>query len=259
MDTEMKSILIFLLLTISVTASGQITIDTTSKIVFDSIYGPSDDLSPYLGLNMSENQSSKIIFDSISKNDYANYKKSYHSKIILDSSNIVFTDSTFTIKTENKKITFQTWSERYPPNYSYYLGFLKPLNLFLVQDINGNDEVGSLLLIDNRTGKIFYFYSEGDEPYEKPLISPKNNYLLSSVYISYENECFIKILKVKRNKHNYQLENFALEKIWYWYIEEIVWINENSFALSVKEKNNSDENNELSGISCYFRARFAKE
>lgn len=251
----MKNFLIYLFLAISQTTYGQISIDTTSYMIYDSLSQTSTDWSHFLAA-FDSIQPTTLTFDTITMNDFAIYRKKYHSKIDTDSSKLVWTDTSFTIKTENWKTAFNTNVTYYFP-YNYYLGFLEPLNLFIVSNIDGHNELGTLLLIDKKTGKEFYFSSGYDYPCEAIFISPKNNYLLSYANNwSEHNQCMISILKIVRTKNHYQLKGFSVFNSDQWTINEIAWINDNSFALSVKEKidlRNYDKNN---GINHYLKASF---
>lgn len=234
---------------------GQISIDTASYMLYDSTTNTSTEWSQYLGAGDSI-PATLIEFDSITKDDFVNYKKKYHSKIEMDSSKIIWTDTSFIIKSENWSTTFNTKvTDDFP--WNYYKGFLEPLNFFLVLNIDGRNELGILLLIDKVTGKQYYLSSGYDYPCESVFISPKNNYLFSYANNGAENnQCSFSILKIDKTKKHFKIKGFNGSEINTWTINDIVWINENSFALSVKEKIDLTDNENGSGIDHYLKGSF---
>ena len=137
----MKIRFLLLFLFVSITSYGQISIDTTSVFIHDSITKSSTDWSVYLGGNDS---SATLLFDTITKTDFQKYKKRYRTKIDTDSLKLNWTDTSFTIKTEHDKITCNTRiTDDFP--FHDYQGFLVPLNLFVVSFTDGRNEYGALL------------------------------------------------------------------------------------------------------------------
>ncbi len=234
---------------------GQISIDTASYFIYDSITNTSTDWSRYIGA-FDTLQLISLNFSDISKNEFSEYRKKYHSKINTDSSKVAWTDTSFIIKTNSDKKVYNTRiTDDFP--YNYYLGFLDPLNLYIVSNIDGRNELGMLLLIDKQTGKEFYYSSGYDYPCEALCISPKNNYLLSYANNWAEhNQCMISVMKIVKSKNNYKLKALVSFDSDSWTINDIAWINDNSFALSVKEKIDLTNYDKENGVDHYFKASF---
>lgn len=206
---------------------SQQSMDANSKIVLDSNAIRSTNLSVPAD---DEENDLKLLFDTIPPDDFKKYKKLYNSKISLDSSKITLTDSLLLLKTEIKTLAFQAKKDY--SQYAYYKGFLKSLNLLLIQDIDGENATGSLLLVDNKTGKIFSIDCPFDYPLETPMISPKNDYLFFySNNLQEDNQSFISILKIRSIGDSYNLKVIADIEIDQWIIKDIIWMNETTFAI----------------------------
>jgi hypothetical protein len=214
------------------------SIDTSSEMQYDKISKTSYDLSQHLSKFLIKEDSASVFqFDTISKIVFSKYLRAYNPKINTDTSNIIRTDTTFSVTTANSCINFPADQRNELKHFTGYVGFLEPLNLFVLQDIDGHNEVGTLLLLDGITGKRFYFESPFDEPYETVKISPKDQYLLAYANTWYEHDhSFISILKIKKDGTHYKLKDFAGSYMNNTLIEEAVWIDETNFALSVVEK-----------------------
>jgi hypothetical protein len=251
----MRSLIIIMLILFSKVSFGQISIDTTSYMIYDSITNSSTDWSKYLGSGDSVAGIS-IGFDTITKDDFITHKKNYHSKIDMDSSKVIWTDTSFKIKTKNWENTFNTTISDDLP-WNYYKGFIEPLNFFLILNVDGKNELGILLLIDKVTGKQYFLSSGYDQPCESVFLSPKNNYLFSYANKQTENnQCAFSILKIDETKKHFKFKGFTGLEINTWTINDMAWINENSFALSVKAKTDFTDNENGSGIDYYLRGYF---
>lgn len=217
---------------------GQMSMDTTSVLWIDSISQTSWDWSVYLGGNDS---TVSVHFDTISNKQFVGYSKRYRSKLNL-TKNISVKDSSFILQMDQKEVVFNTVvTDDFP--WNEYVGLLEPLNLYVVLNVDGRNETGSLNLIDKRTGKTYYFTSPFDYPCETVRLSPKNQYLLSFANNWYENnQSFISILKIDRSGKQYKLKAFVSLDITQWTVNDIVWIDDHRFALSVKEKIDLENN-----------------
>jgi hypothetical protein len=172
--------------------------------------------------------------DTITLNDFSKYKKKYKTHLNKDSSKIRWTDTSFIIKFEKTERIFVANRNDYS-FFEYYLGLLEPLNLFIINGIDGHNEIGLMELIDKRTGKSYGFGSPSDYPVETVCISPKYNYLLGYVNDLYEGNSFISIVIINTKKNNYILKDFCGINMDETHIKDLVWIDENSFAIAADE------------------------
>lgn len=230
----MRKIIFGVLLLISSTSYGQISIDTTSRYIFDPETNTKTDWSMYLGA-MDSIPPSALEFDTISRSEFEGYKKMYRSKINIDTSKVLWTDTSFVISEKN-------WSRNYniavteEEPFNNYMGYLEPLSLYLVTSIDGRNETAMFSLVDQKTGKEFYLNSGFDYPCVIALISPKNNFLLSWSNNEYEyNESMLVVLKVEKQRKKFQLKGFVDFSTNQWRVQDVVWINENSIALHVDQ------------------------
>ncbi len=172
--------------------------------------------------------------DTISLSDFTKYKKKYKPEINKDSSKVKWTDTSFTIKFDNTERTFVANQNDYS-FFEYYLGLLEPLNLYMVHGVDGHNEIGWMELIDKKTGKAYVFESLSDYPIENLCISPKYSYLLGYVNDLYDGRCFISLLKINRKKNTYTLNDFYGINMEKTHCKELVWIDENSFAIAADD------------------------
>lgn len=181
--------------------------------------------------------------DTISREVFETYSKKYHSKINADSSVITKTDSSFTLKNAYFEKTFPAF-RICECTASTYGGIIAPLNLYIVSSVDMHNEIAYMVLYDYKTGKPFEVPTNCDPGPQAVLISPQNNLLLtySSSYYEHDN-CAVYLMRVNRNKtnHTFRLENDFVINFDRLNIEELVWINESSFAMSVTEQINPDD------------------
>lgn len=255
-------------------AVAQRSIDTTSVFIYDSVTNTTTDFSRYFGISAVDkghtewfnkhdedgeaaSQLSNFNIDTITESDFLKYKGKYKSKLNKDSALVEWTDTSFIITTEHSKKAFNTLITDDHP-FNYYLGFLKPLNLFVTWHIDGHNEIGSMMLLDKVSGKSFELSSPFDNPNETVLLSPKENYLISFANTWYETDhCFISVIQINKSKKHFKpLFKYGLyiDKV---NIEDLIWINENSFAIAVAEAIDDAAENE-NKKRCYLKASIKK-
>lgn len=271
----MKAGLLLLFILTSMCSVAQRSIDTTSIFIYDSVTNTTTDFSRYFGISAVDNghtewfnkheedggaasQLSYFIIDTITESDFLKYKGKYKSKLNKDSSLVEWTDSSFIITTEHSKKTFNTLITDDHP-YNYYLGFLKQLNLFVTWYIDGHNEIGSMMLLDNVSGKSFELSLPFDNPNETVLLSPKENNLITYANTSYETDhCFISVIQINKSKKHFKpvfKSGLYIDKV---NIEDLVFINENSFAIAVTEAIDGAGENETKK-RCYLKASIKEQ
>lgn len=228
----------FFLLTVNVIAQpGKMFIDTSAGI-------KSEDRMIFIGYPEGHPDVSTVEPDSvikvvrISKSTFLNLSKNAGPTITNDSTGITRTKKTFTIKNKYFKKTFKT-DQVCDCSTSDYLGFIAPLNVYVVHTTDMQNEVAYTDLIDYRTGRSFDVPSCADEgPYDI-LLSPQHKTLLTYSNSDFEaGDCCIHLLKIRKNAtaQRYTMTVNLMLSFNRTNIQKLVWINEKSFVMEVTER-----------------------
>jgi hypothetical protein len=195
-------------------------------------------------------------FDTITKETFLKFKSAYHPNIDHDSTKVSWTDTSFVVRTKDSAYAFRTdISEEH--NFCSYGGIIKSQGLFFVWDIDGHNEIGSLLIIDKKTNKKYEISSFTDDPCELPFTSPKNNYIASYANNYYtDNESFITLIKVNKSRGGNSYEGIKTSITENWHVKDLVWIDESSFALNVVTKTRSEDLQDVTESENYLRVSF---
>lgn len=198
---------------------------------------------------------SLIRIDTISKKEFLKYKKAYSSKILMDTSVIYRTDTSFILKKENFSDTFQAF-RICECTAASYLGLIEPLNLYMVNLVDMHNEIAFTILLDSRTGKSFDVPTCSDPGPEGVLISPKEGYLLTFSNSFYNRDnCCIYLIKIDKNvaEHSYKLSSYLEVNLNRLNIKEMAWVNDRSFVLSVNDQVNPEDYNERHKLSYWLK------
>lgn len=201
---------------------------------------------------------SLLVFDSISKKAFQSYKKKYHSKSVRDTTKITRIDSCMYITTHDSVFVFRsTKDETHDGNFYYLDAYIAPLSLYSISNIDTHNEVGNLILLDAKTNKLYYWSSDFDDPMETPLVSPKNNFIISIANNYYEdNECSVSIQKINDSAGVFSYSGWIDYNSKDWRIKDLVWINEHSFALNVIVTSRNEDTNETIETEKYLKVTF---
>ncbi|WP_316802772.1 hypothetical protein [Pedobacter nototheniae] len=254
--------LIFLLCQITSVKKGYGQINDQVKTTrFSSFHIEETDtlnLSLNLGFSMLTDTSLKVKFKPISEKDFLVARRKYNNQIDTSSSKITRTSLTFTIKTADSLYTFKCDTSDYS-YFSYYNGFIKPLNLFLVYNSDSQNEMGDLIAIDQVSNKVYTISSPFDGGMTKVLTSPGKNYFMAFVNNIYKNKIsFFSVIKIDKQGKNAMYKDFIGYNSKEWQIEEAVWLSENSFALKVYDKKYIDWTNYKDGKEILVHIRYLK-
>lgn len=177
-------------------------------------------------------------FENISKSKFITYKNNYHTKLDTNSTKITYDDSTFTIKTSKSK---RKYPNRLNTNnyttkgYSVeYKGFNNYLKLYILESISvgGDFSFGYSFFIDSLTNKLYSLIGHSDYSFEPSVFSPNNEYMVTYVYdLLSPHECFLGVIKISKDNGVFTYKEFASAQTEL--IEELVWINDNSFAIKI--------------------------
>ncbi|HEX6432094.1 MAG TPA: hypothetical protein VF008_30595 [Niastella sp.] len=179
----------------------------------------------------------------ISKSAFVALSKNYSPTITYDTSAIIRTKRSFTIKNGHFKQTFTTDQE----SEFTYAGIIAPLNLYVVHTAYLQQEIASAEFIDYRTGKSYEIPSCANEGTQDILISPQHGTLLTYSNSDFlEGSCCINLLKIKKNpkKQRYTMKTTCVINFDRMNIQKLVWVNEKCFAMEVTEREHVEYDND---------------
>jgi|GEM_PF-5950481 len=182
--------------------------------------------------------------DTISTQEFLKLSKKYGSSIVMDTTLITRTDTSFTIQVEESQITFAS-NVICECTSSDYAGLIVPLNLFFVYSVDMHNEIAYANLVDKRTGKFFGVPSDFDQGPQDILLSPQEGFLLtySSSYYEHDNSgIYIMSIDRDQEKKKFALNNYLNINFDRLNIEDLAWISENAFVMSVTEQLNPEDN-----------------
>ena len=228
----------FFLLSINVIAQpGKMFIDTSAGI-------NSEDRMVFIGYPEDRREESTVEPDSvikvarILKSTFLSLSKNASPTIINDSTGITRTKKSFTIKNKHFKKTFAT-DQVCECSTSDYLGFIAPLNVYVVHTTDMQNEVAYTDLIDYRTGRSFDVPSCADEGPQDMLLSPQYKTLLTYSNSDFEaGDCCIHLLKIRKNAtgQRYTLTVNLMLSFNRMNIQQLFWVNEKCFVMEVTER-----------------------
>ena len=185
----------------------------------------------------AEEKELNLKFETISEYLFLEYKNKYNDKIFYDSANVVSTENDLYIKTLAGEYHFQ--KIEYPGSYDFsfysYLGYLKPLNLHLYESLGRM--YSNIYAIDRLTGERFYVDNFSRINTYDILVSKEEDQLLIYNSEGDSPESYIKIYQLDAKKVT-EVAGFFSEE---WNIEELVWIEKNSFALKTYTEETLDK------------------
>ena len=157
------------------------------------------------------------------------YKNNYDDKILFDSTKIARPGFSFSLEIETGIQEFSC-----PKDYNgcyYYGGYLEPLQVYLISQ--SQHLYGESFAVSHKDGEQFPFYSPFDSGANSVFLSKEEDQLLVFANPPYSRGAFIGLYQIEQKNGDvyfFALRAFQTEK---WSIEELVWIDNNSFALKV--------------------------
>ncbi len=190
----------------------------------------------------------KFNFENIDSTEFRNIKSMYINKVENDSTKIILKNTLFIIKTAKGNRTFNIDYDGKSGNRGFswttYKGYIPALNSYLLERWSNSEfTFGESYLIYSVTNTEFKFQSLFDGANELPVISPQNTYLISYANSVYEPEgaCRLSLIKIHKSKNRLKFKGYIYFESNQWSIAEIIWINENSFALKVNSQKYNGE------------------
>ena len=184
----------------------------------------------------------ELSFEKISETQFLSYKK--WKKKTLVTSKPVQKDSFFYFNTQSKlwffKNQIKDWQNRNEESWYEYVGYDSALKMYIITDnsVSENLGFGTLMLIDSLTDTHYEVLSIGDDKVTIPIPSSHNRFLVYHYNAMYEyKNCSIRILKVnsRQNPRTFLVEHASYESE-DWAIEDLIWIDDNSFAVKGYEE-----------------------
>lgn len=201
-----------------------------------------------------------LAFEDISKVNFLEYKTQFTNKLSNDLSKIIFSDTTFSIRTSKAKLTYKRqfsdnrYIDRRGFRWAEYKGYINSLNLYVFEGWgNGEFTLGGLFLIDSVSNIEYNIISDTDNP-AILVLSPNSQYLAFYANTDMEeNVGVLKIVKVSNIKGVLTYKEFASAELKNLLIADLVWINDNSFALKVNHKTYNNENKKWADNFSYVK------
>jgi hypothetical protein len=193
----------------------------------------------------SEGQSDEkplVKLTEVSAAEYQAMASKYKPKVKRKHKEVVFADSTFTIKNKvmSKTFDYNRSGETITCNY---VGFMPKLNLHIVESIDMHNETSSVTLIDRTSGISFDAAQCSDYP-AQVLPSPKSAQMAmySSSFYDGDAGCIF-IVKASREKlkESYSLINRLELDVKSAMVHSFAWINENEFGIAIGPEKEGSE------------------
>lgn len=174
----------------------------------------------------------ELTFKKIDSTHYLNYKRKYVNRIIIDTTIVNEAGSSFSLNIKNTVEKFSCGKDY--NDCTYYRGFLKPLNKYILTHC-GEGYCGTYLL-DKKTGKIHNLESPFDTECEIPSLSKNENKLIAFSSSVFNQESFISLYKNNKDSNEFEFKFYDSFQTTDWKIKEIIWIDNDSIALKVYDK-----------------------
>jgi len=201
----------------------------------------------------------KLTFENIKLAEYLNYRQNYSPQLNMDSSKVVASDTAFTIRTAKALLSFPRPSPinsvRTNSDYVYYKGFNDHLKIYFLEHyfVGAEFTFGYSFFIDSVSVVKYDLIEHADFTFQPPVFSPDNRFMITYVYDYFSpNECFLGVIKITSEGNSFSYKEFASASTVL--IEELVWINNSSFAIKVKAQTYNEKNKNLDDNFTYLKA-----
>jgi hypothetical protein len=204
----------------------------------------------FIGTDNFADTTSRLKFKAIRAQEFIAFKKAYHNPIDTSIERILHSKTGFEIKTADSLYTYKYYDD----NFGEYKGYIKPLKLYLIYSGNGPNEIAWIEAIDSLNNKSYLIEPDSDDGLMQTRVSPGVKYILwFSNYWYGDRYSFISIVKINHESNFFKYKDYLGHRSGEWLIDEIVWINDNSFALRIYDE--EAENRRLVNVR-YLKASF---
>jgi hypothetical protein len=205
-----------------------------------------------IGLHNTCDTTNKLKFKKITAAEFAVFKKNYHNPIDTSIKRILHSKEGFSIKTADSLYYFKYDLD----DFCYYNCFVKPLKLYMIYSGSGRNEISWMAAIDSLNNKYYYIEHTFDDGLMETRVSPGLKHIIwfnNDIYESFTNRSFISIIRIDPQDISYKYVDVLGHKSREWFIRDLVWVTDNSFALKVYEA--KGQNTKLIGVQ-YLKATF---
>jgi len=234
-----------------------------TTFLFTDSFGQTVDTTITLGWQDTYDKLPTLTFENINLSEFLNYKKNYRSKLNTDTSKVVSSDTAFTIRTSKSKFSFPkpppTSSVKTKNYYVYYKGFNDHLKIYVLESYSVGSEFtfGFSFFIDSISNVKYELIEHSDYSFQPPVFSPDNRFMITYVYdLLSPNECFLGVIKITADKDSFSYKEFASATTEL--IEELVWINNSSFAMKVNHQTYNEKNKNWDDNFAYLKTTLPK-
>lgn len=236
--------------------------DTLTKVWIDSV-----DKIITLGYQDKYDKLPKLKFVKISANDFLKFKSRFQNNLNRDPYKLDIENTTFTIQTAKSKLKYnrQFNDSNYIHRVGYlrtnYIGYNDVLKLYVLENwVNtGEFTLGDSFFIDSISNIKYELVSHSDSPFEPIVISPNNHFIITYVSdIIDDDRSFIGVIKVNENNTSNKYEEYTSVELKGMLIDDLVWINDNSFAIKINQRTYNDANSNWIDNFTYAKADLPK-
>lgn len=204
--------------------------------------------------NSSEDEEElQLTFAKITANQFKAYKKDYHPNIEVDSSKLFKEGEGGSSFIQTSKNIIKLHCPRDFNRCSYYHGFLPKLHLYITSFTGAG--VAQIELIDSVSNITHITPGDFDGGCSIPLPSKNDSQLLVYATDMFSRASLIGIYATDSTSKRLQFDQYKGFHTEEWRIDDLIWINEKSFALKIYDEDVQDKDGKtvLSNIR-YLRA-----
>jgi hypothetical protein len=209
-----------------------------------------------LGYQMTYDTLPNLVWEVIDETIFLKYKIKFQNRLNVDSTRIVSTDTTFSIRTSKAILSFSK-KEDYNKRgacWTNYKGFFNTLKLYVFENwCSGEILSGDISIIDSLTNIRYEIIGRSDGPFEPPVLSPNSRFLITYGEDGTYFDSFVGVIEITKDNDIYSLKEFASS-----YpsgrIVDLGWITNDSFVLKLKHQTYNSKSRKYDDSFSYLKA-----
>ncbi len=186
-------------------------------------------------------------FSEITFKEFKNYQSNYKTGVLLDSTKETRPGSYFIIPTQTHQFKFSCGADF--TYCHYYKGYVEALHSHVISMVGSGVEM--VYLINKKNNQLYPLATPFDNGCEAPRISKSGDLFIAFASNVFHKEAFISFYKKDKKTKAFDLINYESFLTDEWRILDLVWVDDQSFALSVYEErswNKSTDKEEIIGL-----------
>ena len=198
--------------------------------------------------------------DTISPEQFEQFVNRYSSLTDTSTDLLLRNDSSFTLKNRNFSLTLPAY-RICECQASQYLGFIKPLNLYVIETVDMANELAYMTLVDYRTGHGLGVPSNTDAGPSAFLISPKMRRVLSyesDYYHPWRSNVYVMDIERKYLSMRYRFHPFLKISLAGINISKLIWVKEHTVALAIMREPDYENGEQEPGAVVYLKIELPK-